>query len=76
MAVTIEPGCYISPAILGDPMLTAVARDRLDRARLQKFTDVRGIRIEDDVLVTDAGRDVLTAEIPKTIAAVEAAMAA
>ncbi len=76
MAVTIEPGFYISPAILADPALTRVARDRLDRKRLEAFADVRGIRIEDDVLVTDGGREVLTEAIPKTIAAVEAAMAA
>ena len=53
MAVTIEPGFYISPAILADPALTRVAGDRLDRNRLEAFADVRGIRIEDDVLVTD-----------------------
>jgi Xaa-Pro aminopeptidase len=76
MAVTIEPGFYISPAILGDPALTRVAGDRLDRKRLEAFADVRGIRIEDDVLVTDSGREVLTEAIPKTIPAVEAAMAA
>jgi Xaa-Pro aminopeptidase len=76
MAVTIEPGVYISPAILDDPTLKRVAGDRLDRARLQMFSDVRGIRIEDDVLLTETGREVLTADIPKTIAAVEAAMAA
>jgi Xaa-Pro aminopeptidase len=33
-----------------------------------------GIRIEDDVLVTDAGCEVLTAEAPKTVADVEALM--
>ena len=76
MAVTIEPGFYISPAILADPALTRVAGDRLDRKRLEAFADVRGIRIEDDVLVTDTGREVLTEAIPKSIAAVEAAMAA
>jgi Xaa-Pro aminopeptidase len=76
MAVTIEPGFYISPAILADPALTRVARDRLDRTRLQAFADVRGIRIEDDVLVTESGRELLTEAIPKTVAAVEAAMAA
>jgi Xaa-Pro aminopeptidase len=75
MAVTIEPGFYISPAILGDPALTRLAGDRLDRRRLEAFADVRGIRIEDDVLVTDSGRDVLTDAIPKSVAAVEAAMA-
>ena len=33
-----------------------------------------GVRIEDDVLVTDTGCEVLTAEAPKTIADVEALM--
>ncbi len=74
MAVTIEPGIYIVPAILGDPTLTARARDRLDRTRLAQFSDVRGIRIEDDVLVTTSGHEVLTAEIPKTRSAIEEAM--
>jgi len=76
MAVTIEPGFYVTPAILADPALTRVAGDRLNRRRLEDFADVRGIRIEDDVLVTDTGREVLTEAIPKTVAAVEAAMAA
>jgi Xaa-Pro aminopeptidase len=74
MAVTIEPGLYIVPAILADAQLTRRAAGRLDRARLDQFSDVRGIRIEDDVLVTPTGQDVLTAEIPKTRAAIEAAM--
>ncbi|MCB9594635.1 MAG: aminopeptidase P family protein [Sandaracinaceae bacterium] len=72
MAVTIEPGFYQVPAILGDAELTAVAGDRLDRAALGRFADVRGIRIEDDVLVTLDGHEVLTAAIPKTAGDVEA----
>ena len=51
MAVTIEPGFYICPRSSRDPALTRVAGDRLDRERLDAFADVRGIRIEDDVLV-------------------------
>ena len=37
------------------PALTRVAGDRLDRKKLAAFADVRGIRIEDDVLVTETG---------------------
>ncbi len=74
MAVTIEPGLYLSPAILDNPALARVAGDRLNRTRLAQFQDVRGIRIEDDVLVTDAGREVLTAGIPKTVDEIETAV--
>jgi Xaa-Pro aminopeptidase len=74
MALTIEPGIYLAPAILEDATLTRVAGDRLDRKRLADFADVRGIRIEDDVLVTPSGREVLTAAIPKSIPEIEAAV--
>ena len=74
MAVTIEPGLYLAPSILEDPALARVAGDRLDRKRLAAFADVRGIRIEDDVLVTETGREILTAAIPKSVEAVEAAV--
>jgi Xaa-Pro aminopeptidase len=76
MAVTVEPGLYRVDSILNDPALTKVAGDRLDRGKLAAFADVRGIRIEDDVLVTASGRQVLTESIPKTIDAVEAAVGA
>jgi Xaa-Pro aminopeptidase len=75
MAVTIEPGLYISRAILDDPELSKKANGRLDRAKLAAFADVRGIRIEDDVLVTADGAEVLTATIPKTPDEIEAVRA-
>ena len=76
MAVTIEPGLYLVPAILEHPELSRLAGDRLDRRRLEQFSDVRGIRIEDDVLVTASGAEVLTAAIPKSPDEVEEAMRA
>jgi len=74
MAVTIEPGFYQVPAILEDSTRTKVAQGRLHRQRLAAFRDVRGIRIEDTLLVTDDGQENLTDTIPKAVLAVESAM--
>jgi Xaa-Pro aminopeptidase len=78
MVVTIEPGIYLVDAILRDDSLCGrFFRDgSLDRARLEQFADVRGIRIEDDVLCTPTGPRVLTAAIPKSAEAVCAAVGA
>jgi Xaa-Pro aminopeptidase len=76
MAVTVEPGFYQVAAILDDPERTRSARDRLRRDRLAAFRDVRGIRIEDTLLVTPSGHENLTAALPKAPAAVETGMRA
>lgn len=68
MAVTIEPGFYQVPAILAQPeSLVPRAQEFLNLPRLADFADVRGIRIEDDVLVTEGGHEVLTAALPTEI---------
>jgi Xaa-Pro aminopeptidase len=59
MALTIEPGIYISAAQRGVP---------------RRFRNI-GVRIEDDVVVTRDGAEVLTARAPKDPDAIEAAMA-
>jgi Xaa-Pro aminopeptidase len=56
MVLTIEPGLYI-------PVDTPGIADELRGA---------GVRIEDDVLVTPTGADVLTAELPVSVEEVEA----
>jgi Xaa-Pro aminopeptidase/Xaa-Pro dipeptidase len=71
MLVTIEPGFYQVPAILHDPALRAKYQEVVDWSRLDRFADVRGIRIEDDVLVTEEGSEVLTAELPTQADAIE-----
>ena len=59
--VTVEPGIYVMPDY--EPVEGQPAVD--DRWR------GIGIRIEDDVLVTGAGPEVLTAGVPKSVAAME-----
>ena len=71
MLVTIEPGFYQVPAILNDANFRAKYQDVVNWERLAQFADVRGIRIEDDVLVTESGSEVLTKELPTKIAEVE-----
>ena len=58
MVLTIEPGLYIAP----------------DNAAVEPRWRGIGIRIEDDVLVGEAGCEVLTDGVPKTIEAIEALM--
>jgi Xaa-Pro aminopeptidase len=75
MAVTIEPGFYQIPALLepGSELTKPFDADgSLNRDALAKFADVRGIRIEDDVLVTASGNEVLTRGIVKQADQVEA----
>ena len=60
MALTIEPGIY-------------VAKDNMNVD--EKWRGI-GVRIEDDVVVTDSGCDVLTVGVPKLADEIEALMAA
>jgi Xaa-Pro aminopeptidase len=63
MIVTIEPGFYQVPAILNNSETRTKYKDAVNWQQLNKFADVRGIRIEDDVLVTTQGSEVLTAQL-------------
>jgi Xaa-Pro aminopeptidase len=62
--VTVEPGIYFVPALLNDPELRERHRDGVDWDRAERMLGFGGIRIEDDVLVTDDGFEVLTGDIP------------
>lgn len=59
MVLTVEPGIYI-----------AANQPDLDKA----WWGI-GVRIEDDVLVTETGFEVLSKEVPKTVKEIEAVMA-
>ena len=59
MVMTVEPGLYIDPASEDVP---------------PEYLGI-GVRIEDNILVTESGCEVLTAGVPKTIEEIETLMA-
>lgn len=73
MVVTIEPGFYCIPERLQGPEFEAL-RPAVDSALLEQLSGVRGIRIEDDVLVTEGAAEVLSESIPKTRAELQVAI--
>ncbi len=70
--VTIEPGIYFIRAILEDPKRREQYAGAVNWHIVDQLLDFGGIRIEDDVLVTATGSEVLSAGIPKQIDEIEA----
>jgi Xaa-Pro aminopeptidase len=65
--VTVEPGLYFIPALLNDPRRRERFRECVNWPLVEQHLDLGGVRIEDNVLVTAATPEVLTAAIPKTL---------
>ncbi|MEL6900414.1 MAG: aminopeptidase P family protein [Cyanobacteria bacterium J06606_4] len=72
MVVTIEPGFYQVPGILNDPKTRDHYTGMVNWDRLKAFQDVRGIRIEDDILITPGGNEVLSQSLPTKATDIEA----
>jgi Xaa-Pro aminopeptidase len=61
---TIEPGVYLVPALLNDPDFRSKHRRSINWAKAEAMIDFGGIRLENNILITDAGHEVLTADVP------------
>lgn len=72
---TVEPGIYFIPELIDRWHADGLHRDFIRYDRLEPYRSFGGVRIEDDVLVTESGSRVLGPPIPKLVADVEAAMA-
>jgi Xaa-Pro aminopeptidase len=62
--VTVEPGIYFVPALLHDADFRERHRDAVHWERAERMLGFGGIRIENNVLITDDGHEVLTANVP------------
>jgi Xaa-Pro aminopeptidase len=73
--ITIEPGIYFVPALIDKWQGEGLHKDFICYDKVQRLRSFGGIRIEDDVLITETGARVLGPGIPKTINEVEQALA-
>lgn len=71
--MTVEPGIYFIPALVEKWRKEKKHLEFIAYDKVEKFLDFGGVRLEDDVLVTEKGRRVLGPPIPKTPADVEKA---
>ena len=70
--MTIEPGCYLIGGLIDVWKAEDLHADFLNYDEIERWRGLGGVRIEDDVLVTDGAPRVLGPEVPKTVEAVEA----
>lgn len=75
MVITNEPGCYFIPALIDKFKSENKFKSYINYKELESYKDFGGIRIEDDILVTDKSSRVLGTPIPKTIKDIEEMMA-
>jgi Xaa-Pro aminopeptidase len=62
--MTVEPGIYFIPAMVSDSTRREELSDAVDWDRVDAMLDFGGIRLEDNILITADGCEVLTSDVP------------
>ncbi|MDH5705890.1 MAG: aminopeptidase P family protein [Candidatus Aminicenantes bacterium] len=69
--VTVEPGIYFIPALIDKWKGEKKFIGFINYDKVEQYRDFGGVRIEDDILVTESGSRVLGEPVPKTPKEVE-----
>ena len=68
---TIEPGCYFIPELIEKWKSEKKFTEFINYSKIDKYMSIGGIRIEDDVLITEKGHKLLGKPIPKSVKEIE-----
>jgi len=70
MVITVEPGLYFIPALLKPALEDKEKSKFLNSTKLESFFDFGGVRIEDNLIITENGYENMT-NVPKEIKEIE-----
>lgn len=69
--LTDEPGCYFIPELIDKWYKEGINKEFINFDKVNEYRDFGGIRIEDDILITETGSKILGKPIPKTVEDIE-----
>jgi Xaa-Pro aminopeptidase len=69
---TIEPGCYFIPELIAQWKAEKKFTEFINYGKIDNYMSIGGIRIEDNILITEKGHKLLGKPIPKSVKDVEA----
>jgi Xaa-Pro aminopeptidase len=73
--LTVEPGCYFIPELIDQWKSEGKFREFINYDKIRNYMDIGGIRIEDNILITQKGCRLLGKPVPKTVSEIESVCA-
>jgi Xaa-Pro dipeptidase len=73
MCITVEPGCYFTEYTLGVARNNPEVKDYINWDKVEEYKEVGGVRIEDDIIITEDGHEDFT-RVPRTVEQIELCM--
>ncbi|MCL3781124.1 aminopeptidase P family protein [Prolixibacteraceae bacterium JC049] len=72
--ITNEPGIYFIPALIDKWQAEGINNDFINFDKVNEYRDFGGIRLEDDILVTETGSQIIAERVPITPDEIEEVM--